>query len=290
VPTINEHRLCEAVIRLLEADRGARRQDVTFPEQTHVGPPVEIRLAIGDKRFALEHTLVEPFIGAIGTGHEFEEFVRPIHGALDQTLPTPGTYQLFFPLHPTVNRPRKHHAALRAAIIEWVRTSAAEMHAEYPTRLGADLRPRGYEDSRETEIDGLLISLKRVVHWSESGRHDGRLFPYRLVGDDVEPQRRARINIALDKKLPKLKRCQEEGDATVLILEYGDVALTNQVFLAQALEAALADRSFWPNHIILADTTCAGEWHLFRPVIDGAFTHDLPYIDVPKDLSGRSTL
>ena len=94
----------------------------------------------------------------------------------------------------------------------------------------------------------------------------------------------------LKKKLPKLLACQVQGDVTALILELSDVALTNHVFVAQALEAALADRTDWPDHVFIADTACEGSWHLFRPVIDGIVQRDLPYIDIPPELSGGSDL
>lgn len=116
MPTINEERLCEAVIRRVETAFGGAREDVTYPEKDHQGPPVEVRFRIGDTRFAIEHTLVEPFAEAIRSGQEFEELVRPLHDDLDGTLPKPGTYRLTFPEHPTAGRPRKQHAALREKI------------------------------------------------------------------------------------------------------------------------------------------------------------------------------
>src|SRR3546814_2257869 len=72
----NEAGLCEAVIRLLEADVGACRHDVRFPEVDGIGPPVECRFGLGKRRYAIEHTLIEPFANHIRTGAEFEELVR----------------------------------------------------------------------------------------------------------------------------------------------------------------------------------------------------------------------
>lgn len=287
MPTVNEQHLCEAVIRLCEAELGASREDVTFPEHDHSGPPVEVRLKIGPTRLAIEHTLVEPFAAAIQTGLEFEELARPILDALDGTLPKPGTYRLHFPEHPTAGRPRKTHAALRGKIIDWVREKAADLHAESPTRESRERQPFGYQGKRAGEVDGLPMSLERVVSWAEDGRHDGRLFPYRVV-DDVEHRRQARIATALDKKLPKLGACHDAGDVTILILEYADVALSNQVLVAQAVDAALGGRAFWPDHIFLADTTIDGHWNLFHPLAHGVFDLTMQYIDVPHDLQTTS--
>ena len=288
MPTVNEQQLCEAVIRLCEAELGAPREDVTYPEHDHSGPPVEVRLKIGSMRLAIEHTLVEPFAAAIQTGLEFEELARPILDALDGTLPKPGTYRLHFTEHPTAGRPRKTHPVLRGKIIDWVREMAAQLHAESPARQSRERLPFGYHGKRVGEVDGLPMSLERVVSWAEDGRHDGRLFPYRIVGDDVEQRREARITTTLDKKMPKLHACHDAGDVTILILEYADVALSNQVLVAQALEAALAGRAFCPDHIYLADTTIHGHWNLFRPLAHGVFDLTMPYIEVPPDLQTAS--
>ena len=247
-----------------------------------------MRLKIGSTRLAIEHTLVEPFAAAIQTGLEFEELVRPVLVALDGTLPKPGTYRLHFPEHPTAGRPRKKHVALRGKIIEWVREKATELHAESPARESRERLPFGYQGKRADEVDGLPMSLERVVSWAEDGRHDGRLFPYRVVSGDVEHRRKARIATALEKKLPKLSACHDAGDVTILIFEYADVALSNQVVVAQALEAALPGRAFWPDHIFLADTTIDGNWNLFHPLAHGVFDLAMPYIVVPDDVQTAS--
>ncbi len=282
--TINEERLCEAVIRRLEAEHGGTREDVIYPEKEHVGPPVEVRFRVEETSFAIEHTLIEPFPEMIRTGQEFEELVRPILDALDGALPKPGSYRLTFPEHPTAGKPRKTHAALRAKIVAWVKESAAAVHAESPARLDRDRLPHGYHGTRETEIDGISLKLERVFHWNENGHGDGRLFPGRFVGDEVETRRVARIAIALDKKLPKLAACHETGDVTVLILEYGDIALSNDVLVAQALQTALAGRDFMPDQIYLAETIIAGHWHLFHTLVEGQFRIVSPYLDLPDDL------
>lgn len=275
----NEKALCEALIRLLEAKFDVQRSDLTYPEDDHSGPPVEIRLRLGAQRFAIEHTLVEPFPKAIQTGRRFQELTAEIEAALNGSMPRPGTYQLVFPIHPTEGKPPHTHGALRERIIEWVREAGAALHGECPERLDRDHRPHGHRGVRKTEIDGIPLLLSRNVHWSESGRHDGSLFLSRSVGEDVEDQRRTRIRTALDKKLPKLTACRAEGDVTVLILEYRDIALTNQVLVSQALEAELAERDC-PDHIFIADTTDDDTWSFFQPVTDRLFSIDMDHIDV----------
>lgn len=278
----NEVELCEILIRLLEAEAGSKRERVSYPEKDGSGPPVELRLRVGDRDYAVEHTLIEPFPAAIQTSKEFAELTDEIVASLDGTLPVPGTYRLLFPVNPTAGRHRRTHAALRDAIIQWVLSAARELHDEAPDRLGRDRMPFGYESSRSAEIEGLALTLRRRFHWQDSGQHDGALFLNRVVGEDIEELRRVRLKTALDKKLGKLMACATEGDATILILEFSDIALTNHVVIAQALEVLLAEREDGPDHVIIADTTLPGAWYFFRPVIDGAFAIDMDFIEVER--------
>src|SRR3546814_12730307 len=126
----NEAGLCEAVIRLLEADVGACRHDVRFPEVDGIGPPVECRFGLGKRRYAIEHTLIEPFANHIRTGAEFEELVRPVEAALDGERPMPGNYTPLFPVYPTPARHRSPHAALRGKIATWPRERRSEESLE----------------------------------------------------------------------------------------------------------------------------------------------------------------
>jgi hypothetical protein len=115
----NEESLCEALVRLLEEEFGPRA-DVSFPERDQSGPPVEMRLRVGEKRIAIEHTLVEPFPLAIQTGKEFVELTAEIERQLHGNMPKPGTYSLVFPVHPTEGRHRRTHGDLREKLTSWI--------------------------------------------------------------------------------------------------------------------------------------------------------------------------
>jgi hypothetical protein len=277
----NEEALCEALIRRLEAEAGILRADVSFPERDNSGPPVEVRLRIGDQRIAIEHTLVEPFPLAIRTGMEFVTLTAEIKRRLHGHMPKPGSYLLVFPIHPTKGKPRQTHEELRQKLTEWIIQAGNEMHEECPERKDRHHCPLGYRGTRSTEIEGISMRLSLQVHWSEGGHHDGALFISRTVGEDVESQRRVRMSTALEKKLPKLSRCAAEGDTTFLILEWSDIALSNEIVVAQALEKALANRDDCPDYVFLADTT-TDSWHFFQPIIKGTFSIDMKYIEIDR--------
>lgn len=283
----NEQELCEHVLQIIEEELGVTRGEVSYPENDQSAPPVEMRVMLGEHVIAIEHTLIEPFEAAIQSGKHFAELTNAIIEELDGAMPGAGTYRLFFPENPTDARHRRTHTALREKIICWVRNAAAELAAAAPER---GPRPFHFDRSLETEIDGLALRLQRYANWSEDGRHDGRLFHYRLLaGDgDVEPRRLSRIERALHDKFPKLKACAGLGDLTVLILEWNDIVLSNEVVIAEALEAALAKRNFCPDYIFIAGTSIDEEWHLHQPVIGGVFDIYMPRTDIRRVTSLQS--
>ncbi|NEJ21026.1 hypothetical protein GR247_12710 [Rhizobium leguminosarum] len=276
----NEERICEAIIRLFERKVGQKRADPIRPEKDHSGPPVEVRVMIGDRRYAIEHTLVEPFENFIQIGNRFSKFVREILDALKGTMPGPGIYQLSFPIDPTAEHKGAALAALRQPIIDWVRAAAEEMFQECPEREDRNWRPHGYKGMREIHIGGLHLILVRNMHWSMRTKHDGFFDIARRTDGDLEPARQARIRTALTKKLPKLLTCGGEGDVTILVLEFSDIALTHHVFIAQALEHLIAQGVTMPDQVFIADTTQSRPWDFYQPIADGAFVIDMEPVTI----------
>jgi hypothetical protein len=168
---------------------------------------------------------------------------------------------------------------LRRRISDWIIGAAQQLHEECPERRDRYWNPRGYRGTRTTEIDGIQLELSLRIHWSESGHHDGSLLLVRNAGNDVERLRLDRMRTALARKLPKLRECAELGDTTFLVLEWSDVALSNHIVIAEALQAALAERDDCPDHVLLADTA-TDQWHFFQPIIDGTFSIDMEYIEI----------
>lgn len=145
----NEQLLCEAMVRLLEGKLGLKRYDVTIPEDDASGPPVEIRFRLGERRYAIEHTVIEPFSGAIAMEKDFANFVADIEEELRGKLPFPGYYEIIFPENPTDGRHRRTHPALRQHIIAWILRAGAELHAESPRHLDRDHAPFGHRSTKK---------------------------------------------------------------------------------------------------------------------------------------------
>lgn len=269
----NERSLCEAVMQIVEREQGAAREGVRYPEDDGVGPPVDCCFSASGVSYAVEHTIIEPFTGHIRGSVDFGEFVAPIESALDHNMPSPGVYDLTFPIDPCAGRHRRTHAATQLAIIEWVQREAAALYAEEPERRDRHWRPHGYTGVRSAEIDGIAITLKRRVHWA-STTGDGRLYVVRSFAGDLEEQRRERVKAALVKKKIKLTESKQLGDLTVLVVETADIALTNHVTVAEALEALAEEWSPYVDRILVADTSIETEWNVWAVAENGEATWD----------------
>lgn len=107
---------------------------------------------------------------------------------------------------------------------------------------------------------GIKVRLDRQTVWSLPSKAHGRLFVIRLAPVDYESLRRDRIRTAMKKKLPKLQAWKQAGARTLLVLENGDMSLSNHWVILEAAEAALAGRPDRPDEIWLVDTTIESEW------------------------------
>ena len=123
----NEGKACDAVVRLLELRSGAARRDIRRPERDHVGPPVDLRLRLGNQEHALEHTLVEPFENHIKTGVVFREIIAYIRANTGDVLPGTPYYELHVPIDVRLpNRKAERQEAL-SNLVDWLIAGARTM-------------------------------------------------------------------------------------------------------------------------------------------------------------------
>jgi hypothetical protein len=268
-PIDNERKACDAVARSLEDLASAKRSNAHSPEDDKVGPPVEYVFDLGSQKYALEHTIVEAFDGQIRTDVDFASFIAPITLALDQKLPPPGKFDLCFSIHPSKGMNAKAIAKTQANIIAWVEKNAAELHAEHPDQPDRRQKPRGHRSSRKGVIDGVELLLTRETGWWMPDRAKGRLFLIRFAPKDHEALRPVRLKKAADAKLLKLNRWKTHGARSVLVLENGDMALSNHGVILDGIEDAFKGRADPPDEVWLVDTTIKKEWTVWCLLRDG---------------------
>jgi hypothetical protein len=260
-PIDNERKACDAVARALEALTNATRSNAYSPEDAGESNPVEYVFDLAGKEYAIEHTIVEAFQGQINTGVDFGAFIAPIENALDHKLPAPGMFRLVFSIDPSKGIKRGDMEKTQAAIIAWVREKALELHAECAEQPTRDQKLRGYSNFRRGSVDGLNgdIRLYRETGWWMPEKGKGRLLAARVAPPDPEELRKERVKAALNKKLPKLTAWKDQGARSILVLENGDLILSNHILILEAVEHGLAGRTDAPDEIWLVDTTVETE-------------------------------
>ena len=263
----NEGKACNAVVRWLEERTGNTRTDVCLPEKCRIGPPVEMRLFLGDQEYALEHTNIEPFTESIWTGISLEKFFAPIKDAVSGQLPGPALYQLTFPYNPRIEEKDSEIEQRQNVVIHQIFHYARDLYDEASTSLElcervCSVRP----------LNGLPYPLE-LSCLILPNLTDVKVGAARRVPNDLEKKRELRLLDALNKKCGKLNDCN--GTRTVLVLENNDIALTSEVAVREILRRIFADDEYEINEIFLVNTTTTESWYL-RPLKCGL---DWPQID-----------
>ena len=142
--------------------------------------------------------------------------------------------------------------------------------------------PGGRRGVLSITIDGMPLTLSGPFELSQNGPQSGSLFIGRHdqeVATQLEDSRHVRIRRALRCKLPKLRKCAEIGDVTILILENADISLSNHSLIAKAVEAELPAQGFRPDYIFIADTALGDIWDVFCIVQAGNLFVDMEYVE-----------
>ncbi|MFQ5741471.1 MAG: hypothetical protein ACE5JX_20940 [Acidobacteriota bacterium] len=238
----NEQRVCKAVMCLV-ADRRGERIVKAEPVDAIVRdrPAVEWVFDTPTARFAVEHTRIESFPKQIGEGKRFAQLLGPLETELAGKLP--GAFFLIVDVG-TAKAPSGQHAELRKALSEWILAKGAALDPEEQTG------PHGNCKITESPPG---VPFEVTLH--RDSNYDSRLFIIQNLTGDLESLRRDRIREALSRKCPKLLEAQRGGRVSVLILESDDIALANQVAIAEATVEELAARSDAPDVVIWARTS-----------------------------------
>ena len=256
----NEGKACDAVVRLLEKWTDETRSDVRHPERDLIGPRVDLRLKLGTREYAIEHTRIEPFQGQIKTGTTFKKINSCIKQRVLGRLPGPAYYELHVPVN--VCLPKKKSKQALDNLVEWIQTSAQTLHERNLIRSRSILNPRKSDDCIQGTPPGFNCAIE-LLRWPDAsilGRKPGFLVAKLIAPDDLESQRSERLRQAFEDKCPKLDLCKEDGARTVLVLENIDIALTSFDLIGEQLPTLLAEHSDSPDEIYLVETYTNPWW------------------------------
>ena len=179
----NEGRACDAVLRVLERRSGETRSEVRRPERDGIGPPVDLRARLGAQECAFEHSLIEPFEGAVRTGILFSRLLDPVHREVDGRLPGPAWYWLSLPLDPSLGAPGRELRSSQRVLSEWILSEAGELYRRSLAVLERDSFPRDFQASVEADLPGFPYPVKMScdARRLRGRREEGQLFPARIA-------------------------------------------------------------------------------------------------------------
>jgi hypothetical protein len=261
----DQNRVCEAIIRHLEAREGHPRADVCLRDHgmeiASVDARVEMTFFIGGQLYALEHTGIEPFDGFVEMNNEAGRLFDPLQQGLTGLLDPGSTFELTIQLHALRKRRmddvKRRHDALR----QWVLDTA-------PT-----IPKRPYGDLRGGHANGMVMDMLVTLRRWESMGFPG-YFMIRHSVSRIEESRAARITRACDKKLPKLDVWRRDAKArTVFVLEENDIQTTNVQLVCDSYLAAVKARTDIPDETWLVSTE-HDPWYAHPLLVGGRTYYD----------------
>jgi len=256
-PITNERKACDAVARILEGRLHSKRTNPRCPEKDRSGPPVDYAFELGNRQYAIEHTIIEAFHRQIHTGVDFSALIEPIERELDGRMPQDGLYRLAFPIDPCAGVKRRNLPIVQKAVIQWVHEQAQELDAEALAAKHVQRRNVGCRDGTPAGVPF------RLLLWREDAiipAVSGRLFIARVAPGNVEDLRLERLNKTFKDKCPKLAACKRKGAVSILLLENMDIALTNHALIGETVARLVGKQADRPDEVFLIDTTIQEEW------------------------------
>jgi len=267
IPTDRSHegKACDAVLRQIEAREDETRSDIIFPEKTHSIGPVELVCTLGTRRYAFEHTRIEPFTGHIQLEAEAERHFQPITERVVSQLPADSRFELHIPAGGLLGLNDRAVRPIQDALVRWILATAPGLSIARPGRYILPIQkvtPPGVP---------FAVSLHR---WPRDE------FPYpfiirHFVEGDIEAGRLQRIREAYNRKVPKLLQWKKSGAQAILILEEDDIFLTNHFNVTDAVIQIEASSTNRPDEIYLL-SVFTSKWLVTRLRVGDRTLYEMP--------------
>jgi hypothetical protein len=252
----NEGKSLDAVLKILEARHGGTRSGLIRDTPGNRG--IELVCMVGDRRFALEHTIIEPFEDNQRDNIAFERvFDDAVEGDVAQLLKPYLAYTATVDVYAFDEKHRKDLVAIRQDLLNWIRGSIP--HLPEPTTFA--------ETALYGEPPATPVRIKLACH--RSNGLGGRLIAQRFAPPDLEQLRDKRLLKALHDKGPKLRAAKTAGTTTILILENIDIALTNESVVSDAIDRLGRDLPYMPDDIYLVGTYIPSRFYVTQVRVEG---------------------
>jgi hypothetical protein len=237
----NEGKCCDAIIHLLEDRTGFTRTAVRLNEKVAgSAKDVEVRLTLGDRDYAIEHTKIMGFEDVA----QHRNFVELRERVKTEALGVPGIYILQVGIVP--KNVHKDQGRL-LALIAWAHQAAAELY-----HLSQEEANKGQRVEKSDAPWGDEFKVKLVREsWSSPNVSmlDVRQYGPRYESDDLGQK----LTKALKDKCEKLKAHKDTGARSILALEMVGSNISHHS-VCELLPDILGHRADLPDEIFLIDS------------------------------------
>ena len=228
--------------------------DVSDPELTGAGPPIDLRATVGSREYAFEHTRILPFDDRIAAANPYQDIRARLAEWFPEPLPGDAFYELYLPRG--VPRPGLGGRGVRRlrGLRDWIRSKVDALQARAPGRRRWP--PHVYElDYARGRPDGwdAEFTLARSSDGVVPPREAGSLAVFVGSPDEPESPFIEYLRRAFKKKWRKLARCKalDPDVVTVLVLEAVDLPVHYDRYVGEHLAEVLAGCAVEPDRIFL---------------------------------------
>jgi hypothetical protein len=202
---------------------------------------------IGDRLFAFEHTVVEPFEGQIAI--EARAHFQPLRDSFYGKLPEGEYYDLHVPAGATLGLKKARIDQLVSTLTNWIDREGPKLELAPIGLMGRPVE-RDADDRVPFKVKLYRVALPGVA---------GQLSVAHLV-DRARESMAKRIRRVCVEKFPKLAVWKTLGARTALILESSDDQLTNPENVARAFIFAEKSIASKPDEIYFLISAFAPWW------------------------------
>jgi hypothetical protein len=266
MPSFNEAKACDAIIRHIEARSKAPRSNLRLHDRhPQHDRRIELTFEIGSNLYAMEHTGIEPFSDFMRMNQDSDRLFGPVERSVSSALSPNEILEVHIPLGALTDLPNRDLERIQDAMIRHIIAVAPSV----PVRSYADyigdvkpVIPQGVPFPVTVyRFDSLGLPPRcKIVHRAPPNR---------------EALRAERLRLTCEKKFPKLAAWKAANNArTILVLEDNDIQLTNTQTVADAFLPIAMARADRPDETYML-MTCAEPWYAWPILIDNVSYFDL---------------
>jgi hypothetical protein len=249
--TPNQKKCCTLVVSYLEKITGETGRNQYAPDERVPDKlTTDWHVELGELHYWIEHTRLEPYKNAIRGDKKYSRLVEYLK--MSDYRPLPHDMAVSIGISHRVHRVPGRDISTYAKRVAY----AINQHIR---TLGTITRDDKFR-ATHLDVDGIDIVFSPASNTANAGEISfSRTTPPRL--DEL---RLARLERTLAKKSRKFEQLKEPPHKTVIVLEFSDVAASDQTTIIDKIDILHANGAQFPDELFLINTASTPwmTWHL----------------------------